>query len=245
MRRKLGVTMFRVLGYALGLMGAAAVQAGPHLTVYTEDNPPYSFQEGGVIKGSATTVVKAVLDHAKIDYSIELVPWARAYNAASTEANVMIYSIARVPPRETSFKWIGPVTDTDQIYFYKLKSDHTTSLKTPQDARKFGLIVPRDGYEQHMADFLKIPTILLAPNEESAVSMLFAKRAPLLLLGSDVIGDLATKTGNNKEALDKLIPGFTSQGYFAVSKGTPDSVAKALRDSYETLSKQKAIPKFK
>ena len=41
------------------------------------------------------------------DYQIRLYPWARAYDMALKEPNVLIFLIARTSARETQFKWAG------------------------------------------------------------------------------------------------------------------------------------------
>ena len=40
---------------------------------------------------------------------VHLVPWNEGYQAALTGNNTVIFSTARLPERESSFKWAGPI----------------------------------------------------------------------------------------------------------------------------------------
>ena len=44
------------------------------IKVVTEEYPPYNFTQNGKIIGSATTVLTAILDKAKLDYEIKSYP---------------------------------------------------------------------------------------------------------------------------------------------------------------------------
>ena len=64
----------------------------------------FVFMQDGKIAGPATEVVKKTLQLAGInDYRLNIYPWARAYDMALNEPNVLIYLVARTPERETRF----------------------------------------------------------------------------------------------------------------------------------------------
>ncbi len=57
--------------------------------------------------------------------------WARAYEIALHEKNVLIYSIKRTSERESLFKWVGVIVPID-FYFYALaESPIPNDLKWP------------------------------------------------------------------------------------------------------------------
>ena len=55
-----------------------------HLNVYTELLPPYQTLQQGQVSGLATHRVKKLIDHAKLEASFHIVPWARAFNTATS-----------------------------------------------------------------------------------------------------------------------------------------------------------------
>ena len=58
----------------------APLQGG--LYIATEYSPPTSMQSGDTVIGSATDKVREAMVRAGIPYTIELLPWKRAYAAA-------------------------------------------------------------------------------------------------------------------------------------------------------------------
>ena len=99
-----------------------APAAGEELAVrvVTENLPPYSFEDGSVVRGASTAVVRAVLERAGLRYSIELVPWKRALDTALHERNTFIYSVARTEARERQLVWVGRICDR-RLALYCLK----------------------------------------------------------------------------------------------------------------------------
>jgi len=82
------------------------------LKIMTETNPPFNFEEGGVIKGITTEIVQAILgDNGRTVRSsdIRALPWPRAYKTISNKPNNVLYSMARTAQREKLFKWVGPM----------------------------------------------------------------------------------------------------------------------------------------
>jgi polar amino acid transport system substrate-binding protein len=107
------------LGAALALallafapLPTSAAAAEPRsVRVVTELLPPYNFEEGGVVKGASTAVVRAVLEQAGLRYTLEVQPWARALDTVLHEPNTLIYSIARTEERERQLVWLGKICD--------------------------------------------------------------------------------------------------------------------------------------
>jgi polar amino acid transport system substrate-binding protein len=104
-------------GLALALLAfaplplPAAAEEPASVRVVTEQLPPYNFEEGGVVKGASTAVVRAVLEQAGLRYTLELQPWARALDTVLHERNTLIYSIARTEERERQLVWLGKICD--------------------------------------------------------------------------------------------------------------------------------------
>lgn len=80
------MNVFQKIGLVGVLSGAAALSAmAQTITVVTEEYPPYNFRDADKkITGMATEVVEAVLKRAKLDYKVDIYPWARAYQMAQT-----------------------------------------------------------------------------------------------------------------------------------------------------------------
>ena len=138
---------FLTLMSACGYAALAAAEAP--LRIVTEELPPYNMTQDGRVTGMSTEVVQAVLKEISVEASIQTMPWARAYDLALRESNVLIYSIARTPEREPLFRWVGTIAPT-KWYIYSL-ADRPVKLNTLSDALDYQIAtVNRDVGEQYL-----------------------------------------------------------------------------------------------
>ncbi|RJG15281.1 substrate-binding periplasmic protein [Massilia cavernae] len=112
---------------------AGSCAAAPTLYITTEHSPPASMVEGGVVVGHGTEKVREIMARSGISYSIELLPWMRAYTSALQRRNGCVYSTTRTEEREKLFKWVGPTNTGEWVLMGR--SDRKFELKTLDDAR--------------------------------------------------------------------------------------------------------------
>lgn len=119
----------------LAMLCAASASARPRLVITTESSPPSAMMGATGVEGFATEKVRVIMERVGIDYTIEMLPWKRAFLLAQTQADTCVYSTTRVAERETMFKWIGPTHENDWTLFGRAGRDyHITSI---EDARKY------------------------------------------------------------------------------------------------------------
>lgn len=123
----------RVLDHAVWLcLSVWGVHAEP-IRIVTEELPPYNMTRDGQLTGMSTEVVRAVLKEVNVQANIQSMPWARAYDLALHDPDVLIYSITRTAEREHLFKWVGTIASS-RWYIYS-SSAHPVSLMDLDDAR--------------------------------------------------------------------------------------------------------------
>jgi polar amino acid transport system substrate-binding protein len=122
---------------------------GVELRVVTEDWPPYTFSQRGEVKGLVTEIMRATLDRVGMDYTIGVYPWARAYEMAQAEENVLIYSIFKLPARADKFKWINIEGLSVNMSLFKPKHRDDIKLSSLDDARKYRVGVTRETSTHH------------------------------------------------------------------------------------------------
>jgi len=146
----IAVRHLRQLGLAaLAVCTLAAHATNAELRIVTEELPPYNMTQGGQITGLSTEVVQAVLKELGLQAQIKSMPWARAYDIALNEENVLIYSITRTPQREKLFKWVGVIAPTHWALFSR--PGRNLGVKQLDDARKFQIAtVNEDAGEQYL-----------------------------------------------------------------------------------------------
>jgi polar amino acid transport system substrate-binding protein len=231
----------RALLCALGFAGgAASALADGDLRVVTEEMPPYNMSQGGQVTGMSTEVVQAVLKEAGMTAGIQSMPWARAYDVALNDANVLIYSIARTPQREKLFKWVGVIAPTHWYLFGR--AGHAPQVKTLDDARKFQIAtVNEDAGEQYLVSKgFAIGKNLQSSNKyEFNYDKLKLGRVDLWIANELNATYLVRQARDDpdKQLVRVLdLPELASDGLnMACSVHTPDATVERLRKALETV----------
>lgn len=123
-------------GFLVGLLVSGAAHAGPaQLYIVTEHSPPASMVEEGRVTGFAAEKVQALLARVEVPYTMEVLPWKRAYDAALKRPDTCVFSTTRTPERERLFKWVGPTDEADWVLMGR--ADRPPVLRTLDDARHY------------------------------------------------------------------------------------------------------------
>ena len=110
--------------------------------IVTEHLPPLQMVENGeVVGGLATEIVKAMLRQAGSQVNIRPFIWARSYKMALERENIMIYSITRNIDREAKFKWVGALLKLDN-YLWRVNDRKDIKVRELKDAKKYRIAVP-------------------------------------------------------------------------------------------------------
>lgn len=122
-----------VLGWPASACLAAPT---PPLRLYlmTELSPPTSMLEGKEIIGSGTEKVAEIMTRTGTPYSMDLLPWKRAYMELQQRPDACLFSTTRTPEREALFHWVGPTDEGDWVLLGRAGRDY--NLHTLEDARK-------------------------------------------------------------------------------------------------------------
>jgi polar amino acid transport system substrate-binding protein len=80
------------------------------LTLLTEENPPLNFVHNGQLVGLSVAVVREMTRRSELVADIRVVAWSEAFERAQTDPKVCAFSTARLPARNSMFKWIGPIS---------------------------------------------------------------------------------------------------------------------------------------
>jgi polar amino acid transport system substrate-binding protein len=123
--------------WALAGIGSLHAQT---LTGYTEQWPPYNYEEAGEVKGIASDVLRAICVDAKLICNLNLVPWARAYKIVSNAPNTVLFTTARKASREKEFLWVGPLLPRSTWVYVKTATDKAGSADRDMTQFRFGIV---------------------------------------------------------------------------------------------------------
>lgn len=226
------------LGWILTLAGMChAAHAAPRarLLIGTEHVPPLvTLAEGGRLAGIATDKVRAIMERTGIDYSIEILPFKRAYLLARTRTDMCIYSLTRLPEREALFKWVGPIHHSDWTLFGRAGRDY--GVKTLEDARKYrigaffgdvrGETLASQGFTvSTVRERIANPRKLLVDRIDLWASS--------LQMGGNILADNGWET--------QIVPVLTikrTELYLACSRAVPDALVAHMNAALEAMERE-------
>ncbi|MGK0291570.1 MAG: polar amino acid transport system substrate-binding protein [bacterium] len=112
-----------------------------HLT--TENYPPFNMSIDGKgrernpnrIIGISTDLLKVMMKRAKIGYTLDLYPWARAYNDGLKKRNFGVFSTTHTKERDPLFKWVGPLVYNNWVFL--AKNGSKIRIRKLSDAKKY------------------------------------------------------------------------------------------------------------
>jgi len=228
---------------ALVLILAASTVVAKPFRVVSEHLPPHQISEKGKLTGgSAYLIMKEVLKRADYDVPMEVLPWARAYKTALQEENVIIFSLARSPERETKFKWIGKLNEIE-FNFYALaqpaNTNQTTQLSMVKEAWQYNIVAVRNSISSVLLQrlgFVPGENLTLGKGIAEAVNMLRKNRADFIYTNSFIAHNMNTSLNMQNTPLFKQpLGGERTSVYVAASLGTSDALVNNLSNALKSI----------
>lgn len=237
--------MFNRLMLALMFCLAPVVHAddasGQPIVLLTENFPPYNMAADGKnfatdahIQGIAADLVREMFKRADIPYNLTLrFPWERIYKLALEKPSYGVFVMARLPEREKSFKWVGPLGPDDWIML--ARPDSPIKLDSLEQARKYKIGAYKgDAIEVSLTEKHMNPVIAL--RDQDNASKLKAGEIDLWATGDPAGRYLARQLGITDL---KTVLRFNSASLFlALNKNTPDAVVARLQKALDEMRSQ-------
>jgi polar amino acid transport system substrate-binding protein len=225
-----------LLALALALAWPGASTRAQTIRGVTEDSS-YTYLRDGKVAGPASEIVETTLRHAGLtDYRLALYPWARAFDMALQEPNVLIYLIARTPARETQFKWAGEFMRID-YHFYKLRESTDIVVHSLQDAKRYSVGVMRDDVRQQYLQGEGFTKLVISARNSDNFKRLLNRQVQLVPMPERDAAQLCEEAHVDPAilqqvyTLDKLSTGI----YMAYSKATPDETVARTRSAFDKI----------
>ncbi len=130
-----------LLTLAVLLFSSHAV-ADTKVRLMTEEFAPYQYYEGQgankIISGISIEIVQAIQKQISNDDPIKVLPWSRALKLLAKNKNSALFSTARTPEREDKYKWVGPLSKLEMVFFRKVGSG--VNFNSMEEAKTVGKI---------------------------------------------------------------------------------------------------------
>ena len=222
------------------LLFSVTCPAADHLSILTEEYPPFNFTENGKLTGVTTQVVQEIIRRLGIADAIEVVPWARGYERLCTEPNVVLFSTAMTPERESLFHWVGPIYSS-RLGFYARKSDarHIDSLEA---AKQVGAIATyRADFGEQILKSLGFANLESSNSSQSNIRKLISGRVDLWFYDNISARKVAREAGIDPNEIEEVFTYQQHFSYIALSKQTSPVIVEQWQS---TLDEMKADGTF-
>lgn len=155
---------------------SATAQAQP-VSFLTEDYPPFNYRDGNQIKGAAADQIGQIMAGLG-DYTIEIMPWARAYAQARTTPMNCVFATAHTAARDPLFKWVEPLL-IDRNILIKHKGSAVTAA-TLDEAKAYTVGTWRDDSTEVLLRQFGFPKIDIATTMTVTLKKLMNDRIELM-----------------------------------------------------------------
>src|SRR5688500_5302609 len=201
MRKKLAPWLACAVVLCVAFPSGARAQAIRAVTETT----PWTYVRDGKPAGSATEIVEMTLARAGLaDHKVSVYPWARSYDLALHEPNVLIFMIARTPPRESLFKWAGEFMKIE-YHLFRLKARSDVRVKALDDAHGYTIGVVRDDVRQQYLQRKGLVRLVVSAETLDSFRKLMNRQVDLLPLTRTEATSLCRQTGTDCGQLEPVL----------------------------------------
>lgn len=195
----------------------------------TEEYAPFNYVKDGRITGIAVEQVETIAKAAGIDYTLEIMPWARAFAMAENQPGTCVFTTGYNRERAGRFVWVNPLLK-DEMVLLKRK-DGSKAPATIEEALGMKAGSQRGDIGAQALEDLGFRTIDLAADIDISVRKLVSGRIDLLPTSIKTYENLV-KQG---QPVEKAMP-ITGQIYgIACNIRTPPGLIHRLQAELDKL----------
>jgi len=216
----------------------AGVDENYSVVLLTENYPPYNmaingknFAQEDNIDGIAVDIVREMFKRAGVKYSLTLrFPWDRIYKLALEKPGYGVFVTARLPEREQSFKWVGPIGMDDWVML--ARADTSITLSNLDDARKYKVGAYKGDATAEYLVQQKLEPVTALRDQENARKLEMGQ-IDLWATGDPAGRYLAKQEG--VEGLKTVLRFNQSELYLALNREVPDEIVQKLQGALDQM----------
>lgn len=207
------------------------------LTILTEESPPSTILRPDGPSGLSVEVVREIQKRTGNTSRIEVLPWARAYDIAIHEKDVVLFATTRTPERENLFSWIGPLLSIKWAFFgLRGKARPLANLEEARKAPSIG-VYNGDAREVFLKDhgFTNLDS---ATNPVGNLLKLKAGRVEYIVSTDTGLRAMFDQAGMQPEDVVNVLTFKDDVGlYIAISRGSDPATVTAWKKAFEAMTR--------
>lgn len=204
------------------------------LRILTEDLPPLNYVKDGVLVGPSVEMVREIQRRIGSKEEIRVYPWARAYQIALEEENVVLFGVSHTPPREKKFKWVGPLATKRDIFVAKKGSNLViNSLEEAKRVRRIGVL--RDDTKEEFLEMHGFTNLEPVSDERKNAQKLVMGRIDLWVFKKPGLKTVCDQAGVDYNAVEEVFHLRETRVDIAFSLKTPDAVVERWQAAFADM----------
>ena len=211
-----------------------------NITFYTENYPPANYLVNDNLKGISVDTLKALWKHLNVtEQDILIVPWSRGYRFTLDKSNTALFTMSKTPPRESLFKWVGPVFHSTHVLIAK-KSKQFKFSSLGQVFYHNIATVQGDISEISLHE-IGFPSSNMAKVSQlkQAFLMMQSDRVDMIVVSIHGFSYLAKQLGFDEADYEQVWQVNKIGNYFAFNINTSDDVIETYQKAFDDIAKQR------
>lgn len=195
----------------------------------TEEYPPFNYRDGKTAVGATVEQVRKVMTDIGVDYTIDVMPWARAYNQALAEPMTCVFATAHNEERDKLFKWVQPLL-IDRSILIKHGGSKVIAANI-DESRKYLVGTWREDYTETILRRKNFPRIDVGNDFKATLKKLMSDRIDLMPISESYLEKLK-KEGHAVEKVMVLSQQFMG---IACQKDFPGDLQARMQAALDAL----------
>jgi polar amino acid transport system substrate-binding protein len=219
-------TLLMAIAFSFAPLCAASAEP---VHFVTEEYAPFNYKKDGEIVGIAVEQVHAIARAAAIDYTIDIMPWARAIALAESQPMHCAFITGYNRERGPRFVWISPLLK-DEMLLIKRKGS-TVQVKSLIEARALRVGSQRGDFAVEALEQIGFTDIDLAADIDITLRKLLSDRIDIMPTSLKTFQKLA----NEGQPVEKVLM-LAGQTYgIACNKDMPAEIVEKLQTALDAL----------
>ena len=234
----------------LTLVLSSQTFADDPIHLMTEEFIPYQFHEGEgddkVLTGISIEIIQEIQKKIGNTDAIKMLPWARALKTLGLKKNSALFSTVRTPAREDKYKWVGPLSKLEMVFFKKAGS--SINISSMEDAKKIAKIgVTKNVATHEILSSMGFENLEVMQSGHDAKNLKLLTKGRIDMWASPYFYGIfnARKMGvlSKVEAIPNVII-LSGHLYIAFNKETDDTIIEQWQSALDELRNDGVVDKI-
>ena len=208
------------------------------LTIYTENYPPFNYEELGEAQGLSVDLLLEMFKRAGIKkerHHIVVAPWATGFSAVQENPDTVLFSTVRTEARENQFTWVGPIAISRVALVARRDNDIDVNNGKNLNNYKYGIVPNSSGHEALQEGGVTTSNFVYLNSALSAAHLLARGRVDAWAFERVVSFYVLQQLGYRAQDF-KVVHAFKKQHYyFAFNKETNPALLAKLQTALDSI----------